>query len=73
MRICTHVCREDDTYLRKNREELHELKDVGESYDDVITELLEEYRERNREKLAEKMRETERMDSENLVPLDADG
>ena len=57
----------------QNRKELHELKDVGDSYDDIITELLDEYRKQNREKLAEKMRETERMDSEDLVSLDADG
>ena len=53
-----------------NREELHELKDVGDSYDDVITRLLEEYRAQNRENLAEKMRETERMDTDELVRLD---
>ncbi|MCX2819752.1 hypothetical protein EGH25_10370 [Haladaptatus sp. F3-133] len=57
----------------ENREELHELKEVGDSYDDVIAELLDEHRKRNREKLAEKMRETERMDSDDLVRLDADG
>ena len=53
----------------ENRDELHELKEVGDSYDDVITELLDEYRKRNRKNLAEKMRETEQMDSDELVSL----
>ncbi len=54
----------------ETRERLHEMKDVGESYDDVITELIRERRMRNREELAERMRETEEMDSDDLVPLD---
>ena len=43
---------------------------MGESYDDVITELIRERRMRNREELADRMRETEEMDSDDLVPLD---
>jgi predicted CopG family antitoxin len=54
----------------ENREELHELKGVGDSYDDVIAHLLEEYRAQNRKELAERMRETERMDTDELVRLD---
>jgi len=53
----------------ENREELHELKEVGNSYDGVTTELLEEYRKRNRENLAGMVRKTGDMDSDNLVPL----
>lgn len=53
-----------------HRNELHELKGVGESYDDVIGDLLETYREQNRRDLAERMRETEAMDSDDLVPLE---
>jgi predicted CopG family antitoxin len=69
---CIHVSMTAEKTIRiseENREELHELKGVGDSYDDVIARLLEEYRERNRKRLAEKMRETERMDSDELVPL----
>lgn len=69
---CIHVSMSAEKTIRiseKNRDELHKLKDVGDSYDDVITELLDEYRKRNREKLAEKMRETEQMDSDELVSL----
>jgi predicted CopG family antitoxin len=49
------------------RDELHGLKEVGESYDDVLRQLVQEH---NRQKLADRMTETERMDREDLVALE---
>lgn len=54
-----------------HRKTLHDLKDVGESYDDVIGDLIEAYQEQNRRELADRMRETEAMDANDLVPLDS--
>ncbi len=53
----------------ERREQLHELKGVGESYDDVLAQLIQEH---NRMRLAEKMREVDEMDSDEFVPLNAD-
>lgn len=51
----------------ERREQLHELKGVGESYDDVLEQLIQEH---NRKRLAEKMREVDEMDRDEFVPLD---
>ncbi len=53
----------------ERREQLHELKDVGESYDDVLAQLIQEH---NRNQLAKKMREVDEMDRDEFVPLNAD-
>ncbi|UPM44851.1 antitoxin VapB family protein [Halocatena salina] len=53
----------------ERREQLHELKGVGESYDEVIEQLIQEH---NRKRLAEKMREVDEMDSDEFVPLNDD-
>lgn len=45
---------------------LGELKGAGETYDDVLTALIQEH---NRKVLGEKMRETEEMDRDDLVEL----
>lgn len=70
-----HMCTDDqdmsaDKRIRvseERREQLHELKDVGESYDDVLEQLIQEH---NRKQLAERMREVDEMDTEEFVPLD---
>lgn len=46
------------------------MKDVGESYDEVIEELLKEHWERNRKELFEKMEENEEKAPEDFTPLD---
>jgi predicted CopG family antitoxin len=51
----------------ERREQLHEMKDVGESYDEVLAQLIQEH---NRKELAERMREVDEMDADELVPLD---
>lgn len=51
----------------ERREQLHEMKGVGESYDDVLAELI---REHNRRELAERMREVDEMDADEMVRLD---
>lgn len=50
----------------ERREQLHELKDLGESYDDVLEQLIQEH---NRKRLAEKMRDVDEMDRDEFVPL----
>lgn len=47
--------------------ELNELKDAGETYDDLIAELI---REHQRHQLAERTRTVRGVDSEELTPLD---
>ncbi len=72
-----HMCNGDltmsaDKRIRvseERREQLHELKGVGESYDDVLAQLIQEH---NRKQLAEKMREVDEMDRDEFVPLNAD-
>ncbi len=54
----------------ENRKRLHQMKDVGESYDEVIEELLKEHWERNRKELFEKMEENEEKAPEDFTPLD---
>lgn len=52
-----------------HQEELHELKDVGQSYDDVIGELLEAYHERNRAELSERIQRNEERAPEGFTEL----
>ncbi len=54
----------------ENRRKLHQMKDDGESYDDVIEKLLEEHWKRNREELFDRMEENEKKDREDFVSLD---
>lgn len=53
----------------ERREQLHELKDVGESYDDVLEQFVQEH---NRKRLAEKMCDVDEMDRDEFVPLNDD-
>lgn len=53
----------------ERREQLHGMKEVGESYDDVLAELIQEH---NRRELAERMNEVDEMDADEMVSLDAD-
>lgn len=53
----------------ERREQLHDMKDVGESYDEVLEQLIQEH---NRKQLAEKMREVDEMESDEFVPLSDD-
>jgi len=54
----------------KNRKRLHQMKDVGESYDEVIGELLEEHWERNREELFDRIEKNEEKAPEGFTSLD---
>lgn len=47
--------------------ELNELKEAGETYDDLLAELI---REHQRHELAERTREVREADSEELTSLD---
>lgn len=47
--------------------ELNELKDAGETYDDLLAELIQEHQRRQ---LATRAREVREADSEELTPLD---
>ncbi len=53
----------------ERREQLHDLKGVGESYDEVLKQLIQEH---NRKQLAEKMRKVDDMDHDEFVPLSDD-
>ncbi|WP_435065109.1 hypothetical protein [Halobaculum sp. EA56] len=48
-------------------QELNELKDAGETYDDLLAELIKEHQ---RHKLAAKAREVREADSDELTSLD---
>lgn len=50
----------------ETHEQLHDLKKPGQTYDELVRELVVE---RNRRELAEKARETREMDRDDLVPL----
>lgn len=70
--MCTIEPMSADKRIRvseERREQLHELKGVGESYDEVLEQLIQEH---NRKQLAERMREVDAMDRDEFVPLDAD-
>ena len=47
--------------------ELNELKEAGETYDDLLGELIREHRRR---RLAERAKEVRQADSEDLTSLD---
>lgn len=47
--------------------ELHKLKEAGQTYDDLLEELIQE---RNRRDLASRFRELDEMDTEEMVSLD---
>ncbi|WP_276299113.1 hypothetical protein [Halorussus lipolyticus] len=47
--------------------ELHELKKPGQTFDELLTELIQEHQERQ---LAERAREVREMDEEELTPHD---
>ncbi|NLV10712.1 hypothetical protein GOC74_12335 [Halomicrobium mukohataei] len=47
--------------------ELNELKQAGETYDELLDELIQEHQRRQ---LAERTREVREADSEELTPLD---
>ena len=47
--------------------ELNDLKEAGQTYDELLAELIEE---RNRRQLAERAREVRAADSEELTQLD---
>lgn len=47
--------------------ELNELKEAGQTYDELLEELIQE---RNRRQLASRVREVREADSEELTPLD---
>lgn len=53
-----------------NRKRLHQMKDVGESYDEVIGELLEEHWEINREELFDRIEKNEEKAPEGFTSLD---
>ncbi len=47
--------------------ELHELKEPGQTFDELLTDLIQEHRERQ---LAERAREVREADREELTSLD---
>ncbi|WP_336136437.1 hypothetical protein [Natronomonas amylolytica] len=47
--------------------ELNELKDAGQTYDDLLEQLVQEH---NRSQLADRVREVRDADSEELTSLD---
>ncbi|MFO7792742.1 MAG: DUF7557 family protein [Thermoplasmatota archaeon] len=54
----------------ENRKRLHQMKDVGESYDEVIEELLKEHWKQNRKELFERIEENEEKAPEGFKDLD---
>lgn len=51
----------------ETRRELHELKEPGQTYDDLLQELVQQ---RRRENLEARFRELEAVDSDELTPLE---
>jgi predicted CopG family antitoxin len=47
--------------------ELNELKEAGETYDDLLAELIREHQQRQ---LAERAKAVRKADSDELTPLD---
>jgi predicted CopG family antitoxin len=47
--------------------ELNDLKEVGQTYDDLLKELIQEHQRRQ---LAERTRDVREADAEELTPLD---
>ncbi|MFP3871253.1 MAG: antitoxin VapB family protein [Candidatus Aenigmatarchaeota archaeon] len=54
----------------ENRKLLHQMKDVGQSYDEVIEELLKEHWEKNRGELFNKIEENEEKAPEGFTSLE---
>jgi predicted CopG family antitoxin len=50
----------------ETRKELHELKEPGETYDDLLQELAQQ---RRRQELEQRFQELEETDSDELTPL----
>ena len=50
----------------ETRKELHELKEPGQTYDELLTEMA---RQRRREDLKDRFQELEETDSDDLTPL----
>ena len=50
----------------ETRKELHELKEPGQTYDDLLQELVQR---RRRENLKQRFQELENADSDELTPL----
>lgn len=48
-------------------QELSDLKKAGQTYDELLEQLIKEH---NRRQLAERVREVREADSEELTPLD---
>jgi len=51
----------------ETREQLHDLKDPGQTYDELLQELAQQ---RRRQELEERFQELEEADSDELTPLD---
>lgn len=51
----------------QTRKELHELKEPGQTYDDLLRELAQQ---RRRQNLEQRFRELEEADSDELTPLE---
>jgi len=51
----------------KRWEELNDIKGAGQTYDELLAELVQSY---NRERLAERAREVREADEQELTPLD---
>jgi predicted CopG family antitoxin len=51
----------------ETRKELHDLKEPGQTYDELLQELVQQ---RRREDLAARFRDLEEKDSEELTDLD---
>ena len=47
--------------------ELNDLKEAGQTYDELVKELIQNY---NRRQLAERAREVREADEEDLTPID---
>lgn len=47
--------------------QMHNAKDAGQTYDDLLQEMLKIY---NRKKLMDKMEKVESMDTKSLVDID---
>lgn len=73
-----HICNGDEKMAatkririsEENRKLLHQMKDVGQSYDEVIEELLKEHLEKNRAELFDKIEENELEDFTSLEEVD---
>ena len=51
----------------ETRKELHELKEPGQTYDDLLQELVQQ---RRRQELERRFQDLEETDSDELTPLD---